>query len=413
MNVQIAFPKYDAQNRTFVTWRPVEVKLKLLQPPAGVASVAVTVAAKALATGGRLALARTLVPQGAASLNLTLPANGTPVSVWVGGLFPNASQQYGDVTMEVRATGTSQLLGAQPLMVRIRKNADKLSVQERNRFLAAMASLNGDVTGRFKAFREMHFDGAPDIEAHGGPGFLPWHRAYLLDLERELQRIDAQVTLPYWRFDQPAPNLINRAFIGVPNANDQVQFNAGHPFLNWVASNVLGIQRGGAVGPQSVPAVRNEAQTLRIAGTQNPAFGAFAGMQTDPHNPAHTSHRRGWITRIGTAPQDPLFFLLHCNVDRLWAKWQFTFRRHDPNDPRSYPNPGPTRPGHRLNDALWPWCGPLTAPRPITAPGGALADSPMTPVPGPSPKLRDMIDYLGTAGTNHQAFAYDDVAFLN
>jgi tyrosinase len=39
-------------------------------------------------------------------------------------------------------------------------------------------------------------------QAHGDRGFLPWHRAYLLDLERELQGIDPQVTLPYWRFDR-------------------------------------------------------------------------------------------------------------------------------------------------------------------------------------------------------------------
>jgi len=26
----------------------------------------------------------------------------------------------------------------------------------------------------------------------------------------------------------------------------------------------------------------------------------------------------------GTSPNDPLFFLNHCNVDRLWANWQAT-----------------------------------------------------------------------------------------
>ena len=47
------------------------------------------------------------------------------------------------------------------------------------------------------------------------PRFLPWHRAYLLDLERELQAIDPSVALPYWRFDQPAPNLFTPEFLGV------------------------------------------------------------------------------------------------------------------------------------------------------------------------------------------------------
>jgi tyrosinase len=297
-------------------------------------------------------------------------------------------------------------------MVRVRKNANVLSAAERDRFIGAMATLNGAGTGRFTDFREMHVNGAPSNEAHGGPGFLPWHRAYLLDLERELQAIDAEVTLPYWRFDQVAPNLFSRAFIGVPNAADQVQFVAGHPFLAWVASNVPGIERGRGVGPQTVPNVRTELQTMQLSGPPNANFASFAPMQFNPHNPAHTSHQSGWITNPGTAPGDPLFFLLHCNVDRLWAKWQFANKLHDPANARAYPATGPMGPGHRLNDALWPWCGPLPKPRPETAPGGGLAPSPMTAVPGASPKLRDMIDYLGTVGATHQAFAYDDVAFL-
>ena len=33
-------------------------------------------------------------------------------------------------------------------------------------------------------------DGLDMLASGGTPGFLPWHRAYLLDLERELQAID-------------------------------------------------------------------------------------------------------------------------------------------------------------------------------------------------------------------------------
>jgi hypothetical protein len=68
-------------------------------------------------------------------------------------------------------------------------------------------------------------------EAHGAPGFLPWHRAYLLDLERELQNIDPSVALPYWRFDQAAPNLFVKEFIGTSDPNGTVLFRS-HPELN-------------------------------------------------------------------------------------------------------------------------------------------------------------------------------------
>jgi len=412
VQAEIRFPKYDAQGRAFVTWRPVEVKLKLTQVPAGSANVGVTVSAKTTATGGRLSFANTLTHQGAATLDVTLAATGAALSIWVGGEFGAASARHGDVAVEVRTRPDGQLLGTHPLMVRVRKDANALTPAERDRFLAALATLNGAGTGRYKDFRDMHVAGAPDLEAHGGPGFLPWHRAYLLDFERELQAIDPEVALPYWRFDRAAPNLFNRSFMGLPNPLNQVQFTAGHPLLGWVANGLPGIQRGRGVGPQTTPALRTEAQTLLMGGAIPTAtFGSFANMQGNPHGSAHNSHAGGWIMNPATAPRDPLFFLLHCNVDRLWAKWQWATKLHDPAAARSFTPAAGFPPGHRLPDTLWPWGGPLPAPRPTTAPGGGLAASSMTTAPGASPKVRDTIDYLGTIGARHLAFAYDDVPF--
>ena len=158
---------------------------------------------------------RTAHACGCGNFDLSLPADGTPLTVWVGGAFPDASRRFGDVSMEVRDPATGRLLARHPTMVRIRKNADRLSTVERSRFLRAMATLNGAGNGRFRDFRDMHVAGPPDREAHGGAGFLPWHRIYLLDLERELQAIDGEVALPYWRFDQAAPNVFTRQFMGI------------------------------------------------------------------------------------------------------------------------------------------------------------------------------------------------------
>lgn len=410
MNVEIKFPTYDAQGRTFVTWRPVQILLKLVAPPPAVASVDVKVAAKSLASGGSLLFSNVLTHAGSSSIDVTLPANGQEVPIWVGGEYPVASSRYGDVSVEVRDKVSNQLLGTHDLMVRARKNADRLTTAERDRFLAALANLNGAGTGRYSDFRDMHVGGAPDIEAHGGPGFLPWHRVYLLDFERELQAIDPEVTLPYWRFDQAAPKVFNRAFMGVSNTMNQVQFAPGNPLTGWIAFGSPGVERGRGVGPTTVPALLSEAQTLALGGTPNPNFGNFRGMQGNPHGAAHMSHAAGWITNPTRAPRDPLFFLLHCNVDRLWAKWQWATKIHDPADPDSFVAGG-FRPGHNLPDALWPWCGPLPAPRPTTAPGGGLASSLMTAAPPTSPVVRDMIDYLGTVSAAHHAFAYDDVPF--
>ena len=98
----------------------------------------------------------------------------------------------------------------------------------------------------------MHVSAAT-AEAHGNVGFLPWHRAYLLDLERELQAIDPSVTLPYWRFDRPAPNVFTREFMGVSNAVGRVEFAAGHPFNTWRTDGALGISRTPLFSTGSAP----------------------------------------------------------------------------------------------------------------------------------------------------------------
>lgn len=419
------FPRYDDRpdraRRAFVTWRPTPVQIAVDDDSRRAGTLPVTVSdgkpaevAPASRTG-RLLFADRMTHQGSPAIDIDVPGDGTPVTVWVGGRWPSASTRYADVSVVVRErSGARRRLGSHPTMVRVRKDANTLTAYERNRFLRALATLNG--SGAFAAFREMHVLGAPDDEAHGGAAFLAWHRAYLLDLERELQSIDGEVTLPYWRFDRAAPNLFTGAFLGVGGPTLKVALSPTNPLNSWSTDGDVGIQRGGNVGPTVVPpsitqpSILTEQQTVDLSIGPSAAFRAFRAMQGNPHGLAHTCHGAGWIRGIGTAAKDPLFFLLHCNVDRLWAKWQWAAQRHDPAVAASFDSlPQPL--GHRLADTMWPWSGPLAAPRPTFAPGGDLRASPMTPAPGAKPRVRDMIDYLGTVSPEPLGFAYDDVPF--
>ncbi len=74
-----------------------------------------------------------------------------------------------------------------------------------------------------------------------------------------------------------------------------------------------------------------------------------------PHGSAHV-WVGGWMGNVPTAPRDPTFFLLHCNVDRLWAEW---IHQH-----QSDPGFEAFSPASTLNSSMWPWNGtaPATPP---------------------------------------------------
>src|SRR5262249_36619778 len=141
---------------------------------------------------------------------------------------------------------------------------------------------------------------------------------------------------------------------------------------------------------QAPSGLRNETATLALGDN----YRAFRTLEGNPHGSAHTSFG-GSISSIGTAAKDPLFFLLHCNVDRLWAKWQRQTGRFDQAVAKSFDS-GANPIGHNLPDTMWPWNGVTGAPRPPTAPGGPLAASACVNAPGDTPRVRDCLDYHGT-----------------
>lgn len=403
--VLIDIPGALPDGRLFLGFAPVQATARLRTPPTPAAPVKITL--RNGGAGGKLLFATTRTGNGAATLPLTLPASGAPVAFWVGGDIAAPSRDYGDaVVRAMLAPANTVVAGQRQLMVRVRKHAATLTPTERDRFLAAMGTLNGSGLGRFRDFRDMHVNAASP-EEHGDSGFLPWHRAYLLDLERELQAIDPRVALPYWRFDQPGPSLFTKAYMGQTGPSGSVQFNPGHALEHWVTDGQLGISRTPQFNVNNAPGVRTEAQTFALSGAGH-TFASFRSMEGNPHGSAHTSFT-GSISSIPTAAKDPLFFMLHCNVDRLWAKWQWLFDRHDPAVPQSYSQGA--RVGHRLADTMWPWNGVVTPPRPPFAPGGAFAGSGSTPLPGASPTVRSMLDYQGKVGGVALGFDYDDVPF--
>lgn len=415
MKVELQINNSVSPGAQFLSWVPSPCRIRVTNPTGAITPlVNIQISAVSAASGGAVVFRKGTTGAFADTLTLPVPLNGTSVPFFVAGKFGRPSVNNGDVKIEAHAKlllpATPTLVGSVRVMVRIRKNAESLTPGERDRFVKAFADLNNQGSGRFADFRNMHTD-VSSPQAHGAPGFLPWHRAYLLDLERELQAIDPSVALPYWRFDQAAPKLINVDFFGKSGPGGAVQFSATNPLQFWVTDGVQGITRSPRNNwdptTQGGPTVITEAATLAL-GTQ---YSAFQNMEGNPHGTAHTRWD-GFIRQIGTAAKDPLFFLLHCNVDRLWAKWQKQNGRFDSSQAASFAG-DPNNPiGHNLNNTMWPWNGITGGQRPPTAPGGAMASSPCVSAPGPQPQVKSSLDYQGVVNAvGREGFDYDDVRF--
>ena len=172
----------------------------------------------------------------------------------------------------------------------------------------------------------------------GTQRFLSWHRDYLLKFEQMLQQIDAAAFIPYWNWTKKraVPSWIKplKPKVTVP----------GH--------GVVIVKRN-----SSIPAVKN----VTNINAQN-TFTQFTDLlEQGPHGEVHmevgvVNGNREAMANIAVSPADPLFWLHHANIDRIWAEWQIT-----------HAGQNPTLSG---NDATMdPWSETATQLRSITALG--------------------------------------------
>lgn len=253
--------------------------------------------------------------------------------------------------------------------------------------------------------------------AHRGPAFLPWHREFLKRFEQDLQAEVSGVMLPYWnwfedmklwndndsdeanidRIENQSPVFANDFMggDGDPSNNDYVQTGEFAYDPNdqdtWTVVDHQGntpVDDNGNPQPGLKRGFGNRINPLGIS--QLPVESDFYGDPSDPndglfkhseydrspwYDTNYLSFRNGlegfaeingkrnnlhnrvhiWIDgdmMPHTSPNDPLFFLHHCFVDKLWADWQ---AEHPGSSYLPTGSESDAPPGHRLNDAMYPW----------------------------------------------------------
>jgi tyrosinase len=180
-------------------------------------------------------------------------------------------------------------------IMRPRVNHQTLDAAARDRFNQALQAAHAD--GSYQAVAVIHSE---SHNMHTGMGnatsterFLPWHRQYLFEMENVLRKKQPGVTIPYWDY-----------------ANDHAR-----PDWVWQPSGVVRNTPGAAGG--TLP-TQSTIDTIM----QNSAYYSFSqALEFGAHNQVH-NWCNGTITTPSTASNDPIFFLLHANVDRIWDMWQ-------------------------------------------------------------------------------------------
>jgi tyrosinase len=170
---------------------------------------------------------------------------------------------------------------------------------------------------------------------HGSYFFLAWHRMYLYYFERILRAAsgDAAFALPFWDYEEaaqrplpvvfrvPADAATNSLFVGERNTTPGLDMNAGDPLPESDTDASLALSR--------IPFLTaNRPQSGSTFGgwqVPNPMHfsSGYGGLERLPHNPIHNDvgGPTGWMSDPDCAARDPIFWLHHANIDRLWQVW--------------------------------------------------------------------------------------------
>ncbi len=142
---------------------------------------------------------------------------------------------------------------------------------------------------------------------HGGMTtedmFLPWHRMYVYYLEMICRMVlnDPTFTLPYWNYNAAATAMLPDAFRNPNNATNPLYYANRNP------------------GPQSGAPLTG----LSLSSLNQTTYSGFCSqLDFGLHGNVHVKVGNGQgMGAVPWAANDPIFWMHHCNIDRLWASW--------------------------------------------------------------------------------------------
>ncbi len=208
-----------------------------------------------------------------------------------------------------------------------RKNAASATATERTAYVNAILAIGTNPAYVFPMGmdywhiqQEIHDNMGSFSNIHETLAFLPWHREYVNRYEVLLQQYDPTVKLLYWDWTtNPSTTL---SFMGSFSGSIGAPFNpSSGPTLvpPSVTRNIFGSPPAEL---DSAVLARSPYDPFNSFSCTPPASAPFmAALEDCSHNYSH-GYIGGDMGSPATSARDPFFFMLHGNVDRLWAQWQ-------------------------------------------------------------------------------------------
>jgi tyrosinase len=168
---------------------------------------------------------------------------------------------------------------------------------------------------------------------HGNWYFLPWHRAYVLEFEEICRDLSGNpdFALPYWNWTQnnsiPGPFRQGTLLDDTRIRNSVFAVTVEQPIIDGILS------QGDF---EFFASFRPFGQTDTDPRWQR-AQGAASRLEGTPHDfvhgaigspPPDSGIPMGNMGDVPTAALDPIFWLHHSNIDRLWAEWNVRGHRN-------------------------------------------------------------------------------------
>jgi tyrosinase len=263
------------------------------------------------------------------------------------------------------------------MLMIIRKNAKDLTAAEKTAFTDAIIALKklpsrlhptDKKRGRYDDFVEVHLNamnammmGHVPNWGHLSAAFGPWHRVLLYHFESELRALKPGVALPFWDWTDAASTkaIFAADFLGGNGRSSDGQVTDGpfaHAKGNWTVvvkddpsnEDFLVRQLGADPSASTLPdkkrdqdpvmalKVYDEApwydnqRTTAAQRTRVDDLFRFR-LEYDLHNLIH--RYVGGHMVLAASPNDPVFWLHHCNIDRLWSLWEQTTGKEVPYAP--------------------------------------------------------------------------------